>query len=133
MHIACGMLCFECDGSFTQLSISVIYNQRPIFRLDVVPDNERKENPFAVRRYAPSLPREVCGPHTHPWVEHREWVRAQGLGELPFRKPLVGSVTSFEHALDIVADAVNLTLAAGQRSVALPAQAGLFAREGGVR
>lgn len=121
-----GFVCFECDAAFAKVGISVIYRRKPIWRLDKIRETERKENPLPVRKYAPHLPREFHGSHVHAWDDHRLWVQDQGLGELPFRRPLEEQLVSFEQAFDIVAKATNLTVSPSQRGIALPAQSGLF-------
>lgn len=128
-----GFVCFECDAAFAKVGISVIYRRKPIWRLDKIRETERKENPYQVRKYAPHLPHEFQGSHVHAWNDHRLWVADQGLGELPFRRPMEEQLVSFEQAFDIVARAVNLTVSPSQRDVALPPQIGLFSNPGGGR
>jgi hypothetical protein len=131
--VTSGMAHFECDASFSEVSIAVTYRRSPIYRLDLVPVDKKEGNPFSVRPYAPGLPETFFGSHIHAWADHREWVRVNGLGELPFRRPLSPAPSDVQRALEIVAQDLNLTVLPTYRGIVLPVQSGLQLGKGGKR
>lgn len=120
----------EADATLTTISISIIYRGAPVYRLDMVPPDKREGNEFPVIKYAPQLPREFLGTHAHAWDDHRKWVQEQGLGQLPFRRPILPAPNNFDRGMEHVANAINLTLLPAHRPIQLPPQFGFSVRGG---
>jgi hypothetical protein len=119
-----GELCLGLNEKFERPSVSALYQRRLIYRLDVVPAEECKPNDFGARAY--DLPPWVCGPHTHPWPENKEYVRLKGFGTLPFRKPIEGTAVTIDHAIAIAASDLGIDVRGDQRECPLPRQPSLF-------
>lgn len=119
-----GELCLSLNGNLERPSISALYQRRLIYRLDIVPDTECKPNDFGARFYG--LPALICGPHTHPWPENREYVRLNGFRELPYRKPVEGTAMTIDQAIAIVASDLGIDVKGDQRECPLPRQPSLF-------
>lgn len=122
--IASAVAYFEADASFTDISISVVFRRAPIYRLDKIAETEPEGNPLTARQYAPHVPADFFGSHVHGWQDNREWVRAKGLAELPFKHP-INSPPSLELMFDLVATEMNITVTPSQRGITLPPQSGL--------
>lgn len=128
--ISSGKAVFETDAAFTEISISVIYRSNPIFRLDLVPADREEGNEFVALQYASDVPRKFTGTHTHSWDDHRLWVKSNGLGELPIRRPLIDPPTEIDGAFEFISRIMNVSLQPGQRPVILPPQKGLSLGKG---
>jgi hypothetical protein len=115
-----GELAFEADATLTKVSISVITQRRPIYRVDLVPASECKKNPISAAILG--LPAEVCGSHFHAWADNRERVRMSGEKELPYRRPTPTGLKNLSQALAAVAQAINLDLTSDQRGFDLPSE-----------
>lgn len=123
-HIQVGELCLSVSATLQRPSIAAMFQRKLIYRLDIVPEDECKPNAFSA--YGLGLPAKVCGPHTHPWPENREYVRLNGFGVLPHRKPIEGTAVTLEHALAITAQDLGITVTGEQRECPLPPQGSLF-------
>lgn len=99
-------------------SLSLLYRERCITRLDMVDIGECHSNPLFAR--ALMLPPIVCGPHLHRWGHNRQHVLLSGQWELPCREPLQTQIRRFEQALAWLADQVNLALGPDGREFDLP-------------
>ncbi len=119
-----GELAFTIDARLEKPSVVLLTQRRLIHRLDLVPDVECKDNPYGA--LVMGLPPQVCGSHEHPWDVNREWVRVNGFGELPFRRPTSRALRSIDQMLATVCDAANVQLTTGQRDLRLPDQGELF-------
>jgi hypothetical protein len=102
-----------------QTTISIVFNNQCVSRVDFVPVDECENNPF--RASSSNLPPRVCGPHFHGWEINREHILANEMWELPFREPLPPQVRRFSQAFPWVASSVNLVLSPEQRVFDLPA------------
>jgi hypothetical protein len=122
-----GELAFFINGRLTKPSISVIFRRKLVYRVDIVPASECKSNDFGAMKLG--LPARVCGPHSHPWHENREFVRLNGFGSLPMRKPVDISDIKPIRALEVLSTDLNVFVAASQREFELPPQAFLFAEK----
>lgn len=113
-----GELCltYTRDGHYG--SIVCTHRQRLIYRLDITPPAECKDNFHTASRLG--LPARVCGPHVHGWLENREYVLSNGFGELPIRRPVLGQVMELSEALHWVAEDLQIQIDPGQRDFALP-------------
>lgn len=119
-----GELSITVDRALTRPSICVVMNQKLVYRLDLVPEGECKANHYLGR--ALKLAATVCGPHFHRWEHSRDFVAANGFGELPLREAAPKALKTLEQALAAICDAVNIELTSDQRDVRLPSQADLF-------
>lgn len=109
-------LTFNRDGRHG--SIVGVHRQRLIYRLDIAPDTECKDNFHTAWRQG--LPHNVCGSHVHGWPENREYVIYNGFGELPVRRPIAGAVIGLIDALHWVAQDLQIQVGPGQRDIELP-------------
>lgn len=120
-----GELKFSINAALTRPTIVATYRRKLIYRVDIVDDNECKYNDYAAQKLG--LPAIVCGSHTHPWLENRQFIQQNGFGELPIRKPVSIVDTKFIRALEVAAEDLNIFVEGRQRDVEPPPQAGLFA------
>jgi hypothetical protein len=116
-------LCITSDRKAEHISFVALYRQKMIYRLDLVPTDERHDNPFGAA--ALKLPNFVTGPHVHGWVECREYVRLNGFGSLPYRGQIAGLVETITDGLAWVAQDLNIHASPEQRVCHLPDK-GLF-------
>jgi len=123
-------LVFTINAALTHPTICCIYRKRLIYRVDIVPMDEIKHNEFGA--LAVGLPAVVQGPHAHPWPEHRDFVRQNGFGELPFRKPVDIADVQFIRALEVASTDLNIHVEPSQRECEPPKQAALFADRNGL-
>lgn len=120
-----GELSITCDSDHSHPTICCVYNQRLIYRLDIVPNSECKPNPFGASSLG--LPKNVCGPHIHGWNENKEYVRINGLNNLPFRRPIKGLAQTLRDGLGWVAQQLDITVTGQQRDGCdLPPQGALL-------
>lgn len=123
-------LVFTLNAALTRPSITALFRKKLIYRVDIVPMDERKPNDWGA--ISVGLPSYVQGPHTHPWPEHREFVRQNGFGHLPFRKPVDIVDVQFIRALEVASADLNIHVEPGQRDCEPPKQAALFADRNGL-
>ena len=117
-------LCFTTNQRQDEFSISLIIRKRMVYRIDVIPTDAPKPNPPDADKF--ELPGIVCGSHTHPWNENKEYCRINGFCGLPYRKPTPTALFALPQALAHIADETNVTLTTMQRDVRLPDQGGFF-------
>lgn len=126
-HAQQAELVFQINGALTRPTICALYRRKLVYRVDIVPQDECEHNDFGAA--ALGLPAVVVGPHTHPWPENREYVRSNGFGELPFRKPVEIGDVLFIRALEVASHDLNIHVTPSQRQCEPPRQAGLFAEK----
>lgn len=117
-------ICISLKPSLDRPSITLIYRQHPVYRLDIVPMDEEKPNPPWASKHG--LPNYVAGPHTHPWDANMEYVNLNWDKSLPCRKPLPHNINELEHALAQAVSDLNITITSEQRVVNLPKQGRFF-------
>jgi hypothetical protein len=105
-------------------SISLVYRQALIYRVDLVPPTECKPNPIGA--HALGLPATVCGPHCHSWPDNRSYVHSAGPGHMPYRRPIHAQVRRLPQALLWLAVEINLNVEPDQRGFDVPPQGELF-------
>ncbi len=105
-------------------SVSVVYRQQLIWRLDLAPPDECKFNPPTAADLG--LPPKVCGSHWHGWPDNRAYVQSHGFGTMPFRRPIPVQVQKIEQAVHLLAGEIALQIAPDQRGFDVPAQKTLF-------
>lgn len=94
-------------------SISLIFRDRNITRMDLVSSTECERNP--VSAFKLGLPPVVCGPHLHLWGDNEQAVATSGTWELPVRRPLTDPITSLRQMFFRFCDLVNISLEHSQR------------------
>jgi hypothetical protein len=105
-------------------SLSLIFQNAPIWRVDLRPPESWKTNPPAAR--AMGLPAIVKGSHSHGWQDHRAYCMTQRAIQLPFRRPLPAKIRKLPQALIWLAEQVNLTIGPDQRDFDVPPKSDLF-------
>jgi hypothetical protein len=119
-------LVFAINPALTKPTVTLILRRKPVYRVDIVPMDECKHNDFGAQRLG--LPPIVCGPHVHAWADNREFVRENGFGELPYRRPVEVADTAFIRALEVASRDLNIHVTPSQRvQCEPPRQAVLFA------
>jgi hypothetical protein len=114
-------LVFTCKADDSErLSASLLLRGNRIFGVDLVPASESKMNGPGAQRLG--LPASVRGSHFHTWEDNRGHALANGLGDMPYRRPTPELLTRLPHALAALRQAVNLTLTAEQLSFDVPPQ-----------
>jgi hypothetical protein len=116
---------FRCPKAWRDWpSVSVIFRNYPIWRLDLVAPTICKHNPLGA--HSLGLSAVVCGSHCHTWYDNRSHLLTQDLWVLPYRRPLDGPVRRLPQAIASLADAINLALESHQRGFDVPPQSDLF-------
>lgn len=124
LRIQSGSLRFRCRQDRSDPSISVIFRDRPIWRLDMVEQTNCKPNPMGA--FGLGLSARVCGPHYHAWPDNRLYIERHGFGRLPFRRELPRQIRRLNQALAALASEINLTLDGSQRDFDVPPATDLF-------
>ncbi|MDB2391089.1 hypothetical protein N9X12_07720 [Alphaproteobacteria bacterium] len=101
-----------------QISISLIFRNKPIWRIDIVDEFESKPNPPDAHIY--DLPAEIVGNHEHQWNDNKEYIKQNGLGSLPYRRSLKPQIRQFQHAMPHFMNAVNVETDANTWKFDLP-------------
>jgi hypothetical protein len=89
-----------------------------IHRLDIAPQGECKPNWHTA--WQQNLPAEVCGAHVHGWPENRGYVKTNGFGKMPVRRPIDGMVQNLLDGIGWIAEDLNIHIAPDQRSFETP-------------
>ena len=101
-------------------SISLIYRNFPIWRIDFAPNTICKPNPPDA--YQLNLSPEVCGTHEHSWPDNRQYVLMNGFGSLPYRRSIRVQIRKLPQALADFSDRLNIELTYDQRLFDIPAE-----------
>lgn len=99
-------------------SISLIYGQRSIVRVDLENPEACEFNPSWAAGYG--LPPRVCGSHVHRWEDNRDHVASQDEWGLPCRFPLPPQVRKIDQGLGWLAEYANITLDSDQHGFDIP-------------
>jgi len=99
-------------------SISIIYGQKSIARLDFEDGTKCEFNPLWCA--ASGLPARVCGNHIHKWEDNREHIAGQDRWDLPCRTPLPAQVRKLPQGLCWLADYANIRLDPDQHGFDIP-------------
>jgi len=105
-------------------SISLVFREDLIWRIDLVPQHVWKPNPPSAVYLG--LPPEVYGSHSHRWYDNRAYVLSHGFGSLPYRRPLPVAIRRLPQALASLAAEINLSLEHEQRRFDVPPPTDLF-------
>ena len=104
-------------------SISLIYRNWPIWRIDFALNSKCKPSPPDA--YKLNLPSEVCGTHEHSWPDNRAYVSKNGFGSLPYRRPIPAQIRKLPQALADLTSKLGIELTYEQRLFDIPAEPGL--------
>lgn len=104
-------------------SVSVIFRQRPIWRVDIVPSYYRHPNPMWAGDLG--LSPIVEGSHEHNWPDNRDYIRRAAEWDLPAARPIQPQIKQLSQSLPWLAERINLRLDHGQRGFEVPSQAEL--------
>lgn len=99
-------------------SISIIFRNKMVTRIDRVRKSECEPNPPYAHRYG--LPARVCGTHVHKWHHNRLHVERSGIWELPAREPLTDNITSVKQMFFWLCDHANVIIPHDERVLILP-------------
>lgn len=125
LGIASGQLRFRLPLSHRSFpSVSVIFRGNPIWRVDLVAADRRKFNPPDAHLYG--LPAEVRGSHGHEWPDNRDFVAAEEIWHLPYRRPIQVQIRRLSQLVPWLAERIRLRLDPDQRGFDIPPQAELF-------
>jgi hypothetical protein len=97
-------------------SISLVFGQRPVMRLDFEDEIKCESNPL----YAVRLPARVCGNHVHTWEANRNHISSQDIWTLTCREPLPPQVRKLDQGLGWLADYANIKLEPDQYGFEIP-------------
>jgi hypothetical protein len=50
----------------------------------------------------------IVGNHEHQWKDNKEFIRINGLGKLPYRRPLQPQIRQFRQAIGHFMDEINV-------------------------
>lgn len=116
---------FRCKSSQRQNpSVSVIFRDQPIWRIDLAPQSETKPNPHWGHRIG--VPATVCGAHEHAWPDNRDYVLTSDVWGLPCRRPLPPRIRRLSQAIPWLAEKLQLELCPGWHEFDVPPQTDLF-------
>lgn len=105
-------------------SLSLIFQNTPIWRVDLRPESSWKPNPPVAAKL--NLPAHVQGSHSHGWDHNRAYCLSQKAIQLPIRSPLPAKIRKLPQALMWLAGHVNLTIKPDQRDFDVPPKSDLF-------
>ncbi len=102
-------------------SISLIWRNYPICRVDIEDDGECHPNPPDASLLG--LEAEICGSHVHSWLLNRNYVlNTPHTWDIPYRCKTPPQVRRLNQAFPWLADQVNIKLRPHQHIVELPPQ-----------
>ncbi len=105
-------------------SVSLIFRNDQVCRVDLAPDHIVKRNPpWAI---GVGLPAKISGSHIHAWNDNKEHIRSSNVWEISARRNLKPQISRLPHALAYLADEIKLDLTNEQRQFDIPPQSDLF-------
>lgn len=121
-----GSLNFRLDPKYPDYpTLSLIFQGRPVARIDLTPDHWVKPNP----PWAFGCPSTVLGNHVHTWQDNKDRIAATGHWVLQARQPVPHAVKRVPHMLRWFAEHINLSLYAAQYSFDFSAKRDMFGEE----
>lgn len=105
-------------------TLQIIYNDKPICRLDIEPDGPRKGNPVWAARLG--LPAQVSGNHFHAWENNKDHILRTGEWTLPAREPVEAALRRPGQMLPWLCDRCNIEITPDQREFDIPPRSDLF-------
>ena len=104
----------------TQFSASALFRRKPVYRLDIVPDDYAEGNPLWAR--ATGCPPAFRGSQEHLWADNRNHILTSPVWELGAKRPIVGPVRTLRQVVHVVAQALNIVLEPGQADISGPTE-----------
>ena len=105
-------------------SVSLIFRQNCVWRVDLVPPGNLKRNPPWASEFG--LPASFRGSHCHAWADNRAYIGRAGWVGLPAHRPVEPALRRVRQMLPWIADHVGIQLTPEQRTFDAPARAQLF-------
>jgi hypothetical protein len=105
-------------------SVSMIFRQNSIWRVDLCPPELKKLNPPWATEVG--LPPFFFGSHCHRWTDNRKHVGETGVWNLDARRPVEKSLRRVRQMLPWFADATGIQLESSQRDFDAPLRSELF-------
>ena len=118
---------FRCpEEDRTTPSMSLLFRQQPIWRIDLGDDALLHLNPPIAERLG--LPPTITGPHEHGWPDNAENIRGMTPPDwrLTVRRPISPQMRRLSQALPWLADRIRLLLEPSQRGFDVPPRSDLF-------
>lgn len=117
-----GKLAFRLNRQSTdQPSISLVFREKMICRIDLKPPTESDGNPpFAMRL---NLKGQVYGPHIHRWKHNKQYILSRGpqdTWEIPIKEEISISTQSLGQIVAMICTENNIEFTSEQRDVTLP-------------
>lgn len=110
-------------ASTDQPSVSLIYEDNPICRVDIKPKDESDGNPWQARRFG--LPAQVYGPHIHRWPYNKEYV-LEALPphewDIPIKEEISPTTQTLGHILALICSQCGIEFTSEQRDVCAPSR-----------
>jgi hypothetical protein len=99
-------------------SISIVYGQRKVARLDIISSQKGEPNPHWARDLG--LPAMVFGSHVHKWEHNRSHILSQDVWDIPCREQLPPQVRRLPQGLGWMADYANIVIEPDQHGFDIP-------------
>jgi hypothetical protein len=116
---------FRCALSDRQHpSVSLIFRNNPIWRIDIVPSRQCKFNPPWCSGLG--LPPRVCGPHEHRWSDNKHYLENEAAWNIPARRPLPPQLRRFHQIVPWFSKLIKIELEPDQHGFDVPPQTDLF-------
>jgi hypothetical protein len=113
--------------STNEPSVSLIYERKKVYRVDVKPPDEYDGNPPQARRFG--LPAKVFGTHIHRWEHNREYVLEclpQDEWEIPIKEPISQATQMLGHLLALICSQCAIDFTPEQRDLNPPSREDFF-------
>lgn len=102
-------------------SVSLIFSNRPVCRIDIKSMEDSDGNPIQARKFG--LPGQVYGPHIHRWDYNREYV-LEALPpdewQIPIKEQISPLTQTLGHILAMICTHCGIEFTPEQRDVTLP-------------
>ena len=108
------------ENDFWHPSISLIFRDCIVMRLDKIPDTEKKSNPMEAQTLG--LPAEVSGTHIHDWADNRDMVLRRQSWQLPIRRAIDDRLRQINDMYFWFCDRVRIRKQDDSRRLDLPPQ-----------
>lgn len=119
-----GYLAFRVNRISTgEPSVTLVFQARPICRIDIKPPDDSDGNPPQAR--ALGLPAQVSGPHIHRWAHNRRYVLdalPPDEWDIPIKEEISRSTQTLGHILAMICAECGIDFTPEQRDMHLPAR-----------
>lgn len=117
-----GYLAFRVNRvSTNEPSVTLVFQRRPICRIDIKPLDDSDGNPPQAR--ALGLPPQVSGPHIHRWAHNKMYVQNSlppDEWDIPIKEEISPSTQTLGHILAMICGECRITFTPEQRDTYLP-------------